>query len=174
MITSDAKSMAENATQVYQSGDYTNAARLFGEAALVYLNHGDDLAAAEMKNNQSVALLRAGDAQGSLDAAYGTAEIFFAAGDFRRQGMAFANVAAAQADLGLNDDAAANYRQAADALEKAGEDQMRATVMQALSLLQLRKGKTMESLLSMQLGLAGVKKPSFTQKILQKLLRLRV
>ena len=174
MVTSEASDLAENATRVYQLGDYINAARLFGEAASVFLAQGYELDAAEMKNNQSVALLRAGDAQASFDAAYATPEVFFANGDFRRQGMAFANTAAALSDLGRMGEASLAYQHAADALEKAGEDKMRAGVLQALALLQLRKGKAMEALLSMQLGLAGVKHPTLKQKFLRSLLRLRV
>ena len=170
----DLKELAQNATSVYQSGDFNNAARLYGEAASIFLDQGQDLDAAELKNNQSVALLRAGDAQGAFEAAHGTPAVFFASGDSRREGIAFANEAAALADLGRTDEASGIYQRAADALEKAGEDQMRANVMQALSLIQLRKGKALEALLSMQLGLAGVRHPTLKQKILRSLLRLRV
>ena len=173
MVLLDTKVLVENATRAYQDADYKNAANLFGEAASVFKTQGNDLDAAEMKNNQSVALLQAGNAQGSYDATRGTAQIFFAGGDFRRQGMAFGNEAAALNALCRLDDAAQNYRLAADGLEKAGEDQLRASVMQALAGIQLRKGKVMEALLSMQLGLAGVKHPTLKQKILRGLLRLR-
>ena len=174
MVTSDLKDLTENAIRIYREGDFNNAARLFGQAASVFQTQGNDLEAAEMKNNQSVALLQAGDAQGSFDSAQGTAQIFFASGDFRRQGMAFGNEASALTVLGRLDDAAQNYRLAAETLEKAGEDQLRASVMQALAGIQLRKGKVLEAILSMQLGLAGVKQPTLKQKILRALLRLRV
>ncbi len=173
MTTSDVKDQAANAIRVYQEGDYKNAAHLFGEVASFYQALGNDLDAAEMMNNQSVALLQDGDAQGSFDAAHGTAQVFFANGDFRRQGMALGNEASALTALGRMDDAAENYRLAAEALESAGEDQLRASVMQALAGIQLRKGKILEALLSMQLGLAGLKQPTVKQKILRGLLRLR-
>lgn len=174
MVTSDVDDLVANAKRVYQDGDYISAARLFGEAASVFQAHGNALDAAELKNNQSVALLQSGDAQGSFDAAYGTSMVFFASADFRRQGMAFANEASALIELGRVAEGSQSYKLAADALEKAGEDQMRASVMQALAIVQLRKGKALEALLSMQLGLAGVKKPTLKQKVLRNLLRLRV
>ena len=173
MAITEVKDLAADAIRVYQEGEYENAARLFGEAASVFQAQGNELDAAEMKNNQSVALLQAGDAQGSFDSAHGTAQVFFASGDFRRQGMAFGNEATALTSLGRLDDAMQSYRLSADALEKAGEDQLRATVMQALAGIQLRKGKIMEALLSMQIGLAGVKQPSLKQKILRGMLRFR-
>ena len=173
MTDLDPKTLSAQAAQVYQEGDFENAARLFGEAAYAFQAQGGTVAAAEMKNNQSVALLQAGNAQASFDAVRGTAEVFAAAGDFRRQGMALSNEAAALEALGRFDEAAQNYRQAADMLEKAGEDQLRAAVMQALAGIQLRKGKVMDSVLSMQIGLMGLKQPTFKQKILRGLLRLR-
>jgi len=173
MAITEVKDLAADAIRVYQEGEYENAARLFGEAASVFQTQGKELDAAEMKNNQSVALLQAGDAQGSFDSAHGTAQVFFASGDFRRQGMAFGNEATALTSLGRLDEAMQSYRLSAEALEKAGEDQLRATVMQALAGIQLRKGKIMDALLSMQIGLAGVKQPSLKQKILRGMLRFR-
>jgi len=173
MLNSDFKTLVVDATRVYQEGDFENAARLFGEAASAFEAQGNLLDAAEMKNNQSVAFLQSGNAQASYDSAAGTADVFLTAGDNRRAGMAFGNQATALAGLGRVDDAAICYRQAADALEKAGEDQLRSSVMQALAGIQLRKGKIMEALLSMQIGLAGVKQPTLKQKILKWMLRFR-
>ena len=173
MVNQDAKTLAANAAKVYQDGDFENAARLYGEAASAFQAQGNVLDAAEMKNNQSVAFLQSGNAQASYDAALGTPEIFSAVGDFRREGMAYGNQATALVSLKRLDEAANLYRLAADVLEKAGEDQMRASVMQAVAGIQLRKGKIMEALLSMQIGLAGVKQPTLKQKILRGLLRFK-
>jgi tetratricopeptide (TPR) repeat protein len=173
MATQDPKTLAANAAKVYQEGDFENAARLFGEAATAFQAENNALDAAEMKNNQSVAYLQSGDAGASFEAAHGTAEIFFAAGDFRRTGMARSNEATALETSGRLDEAVQKYRQAADDLEKAGEDQLRATVMMAVAGIKLRKWKIMEALLSMYVGLSGVKKPTLKQKILLRLLKLR-
>jgi tetratricopeptide (TPR) repeat protein len=173
MANQDPKTLVANATKVYQEGDFENAARLFGEAAVAFQAENNALDAAEMKNNQSVALLQSGDAQASFDAAHGTAEIFLAAGDFRRTGMARSNEATALETSGRLDEAVEIYRMAADDLEKAGEDQLRATVMMAVAGIKLRKWKIMEALLSMYVGLSGVKQPTLKQKIMLGLLKLR-
>jgi hypothetical protein len=91
----------------------------------------------------------------------------------RRTGMARSNEATALETSGRLDEAIQTYRQAADDLEKAGEDQLRASVMQAVAGMQLRKGKIMEALLSMHIGLTGVKQPTLKQKILLSLLKFR-
>ncbi len=173
MANQDPKTLAADATKVYQEGDYENAARLFGEAASVFQAENNTLDAAEMKNNQSVAFLQGGDAQASYDAAHGTAEIFLAAGDFRRTGMARSNEGTALETIGRLDEAIQVYRQAADDLEKAGEDQLRATVMMAVSGIYLRKWKIMDALLAAYVGLSGVKQPTLRQKIMLGLLKIR-
>ena len=111
--------------------------------------------------------------QASYEAAHGTAEIFLAAGDMRRTGMARSNEATALETSGRLDEALQIYRQAADDLEKAGEDQLRASVMQAVAGIQLRKGKIMEALLAMHIGLTGVKQPTLKQKILRSMLKFK-
>jgi len=85
--------------------------------------------------------------------------------------MAYGNEATALVALGRLDDAVPGYRSAASALEKAGEDQLRASVMQALAGVYLRRGKVMDAMLAMKMGLAGVIRPTFKQKILRALLR---
>jgi len=173
MATQDPKTLAANATTIYQEGDFENAARLFGEAASAFQAENNALDAAEMKNNQSVAFLQGGNAKASYEATCGTAEIFQAAGDFRRTGIARSNEATALESMGRQDEAVQIYREAADDLEKAGEDQLRATVMMAVAGIKLRKWKIMEALLAMHIGLSGVKQPTLKQKIMLGMLKFR-
>lgn len=167
------KSLAENAMKTYQEGDYANAARLFGEAASAFTAQNNLLEAAEMKNSQSVAWLQAGNPRAAYEAARSTASIFAEAGDFRREGIAWGNEAAALQALGRTQDALEKYRLAAAAFERAGEDEMRNTVMQAIAGLELKRGKVMDALLNMQIGLSGIRHPTLKQKILLALLRFR-
>jgi tetratricopeptide (TPR) repeat protein len=165
--------LADKGTQAYQRGDFALSARFFADAVSAYAEAGNVLDAAEMKNNQSVALLQDDQPQAALEAVLGTAEIFSSANDVRRHGLALGNEAAALHALGRLDEAAPKYRQSADLLAQCGEDQLRANAMQALSRLQLKRGKTMDALASMQSGLGGIQQPSLFQKILKKILQLR-
>lgn len=171
MATQDPQNLAAAAAKVYQEGDFENAARLFGEAASAFSAQENALEAAEMKNNQSVASLMDQNALAAFEAAHGTAVVFSAAGDFRRAGMALSNEATALEALRRSDEAMVIYREAAVELEKAAEDQLRASVMQAVAGIQLRKGKIFEALLSMRIGLMDVKQPTLKQKILRGLLK---
>ena len=78
--------LVDQAKQTYQAGDYMQAAQEFANAASAYASAQDALMSAEMKNNQSVALLLAGEAQAALDAVAGTEKVFGDSEDFRRQG----------------------------------------------------------------------------------------
>lgn len=166
--------LSEEGKQAFQKGQHDSAANSFAAAAEGYAAAGKHVDSAEMKNNQSVALLKAGDTQGALDSVAGTESIFQAAGDIRRQGFAVGNEASALEALGRLDEAAQKYQQSADLLEQAGEDQMRAMVMESLSALQLKQGKAIDAAITMQSGVIGVKKPTLKQRIAKTLIKFRI
>lgn len=166
--------ITDQAKHAYQAGDYSSAAQTFAAATSAYIETGDALMAAEMKNNQSVALLRAKQPQVALDVVQGTEKVFAEAGDSRRQGMALANQASALQALKRFNEAIDNYQKAADALQMAGEGDLRVEVMQYLSMLYLRRFKFYEAILALQSGLSGVKNPTPKQRIMKKILFIRL
>lgn len=164
--------LTKSGKAAYQAGDYSDAAELFEAAAKGFAAQEEHLLAAEMSNNQSVALLQAGEAQAALDAVSGTADVFSAAADIRRQAMAVGNAAAALDALGQLDQAEQAYQLSAELLAEIGADKLRANVMQSLSQLQLRTGRQLEALASMQSGVENIKRPSLPQRLLKKLLKV--
>ncbi|MBU4224393.1 MAG: hypothetical protein KKC71_01050 [Chloroflexi bacterium] len=168
------RQLEEEGKSAYARADYSSAAKTFATAAAAYSAQAEPLMAAEMKNNQSVALLQSRQARAALEAVMGTEAVFAAAGDIRRQGMALANQAAALEALQRRDEALAGYQTSAEILEKAGEADLCAEVLRALARLQARGGKMTEAVISMQSGLMGVEKPTLEQRILKKLLFIRL
>jgi tetratricopeptide (TPR) repeat protein len=166
--------IADQAKRIYLAGDYPAAVQAFVEAASAYGDVGDALMSAEMKNNQSVALLRDKQAQAALNAAQGTEAIFAEAGDTRRQGMALANQASALEALKRFREAIIFYIRASAALEKAGEIDLRLEVMQLLSALYLRRFKFFDAIITLQSGLVAVKNPTSKQRFMKKLLFFRL
>jgi tetratricopeptide (TPR) repeat protein len=166
--------IADLAKRIYQAGDYPGAVQGYAEAADAYAAVGDALMSAEMKNNQSVALLRDKQAQAALEAAQGTDLIFAATGDNRRQGMALANQASAMEALKHIREAIELYTRAADALDKAGEIELRLEVMQLLSTLYLRRIKFYDAIITLQSGLIALKNPTPKQRFMKKLLFFRL
>ncbi len=164
------QSIESQAKQTYQMGQYAQAAQGFAGAAQAYTEVGDPLMAAEMLNNQSVALLRAGDPQAALETVQKTVQTFTAAGDSRRQGMALANQASALQAMKRYKEAIDCFKEAGVVLEKAGEGQLRVDVMQLLTMLYLRRLKLYDAVLTLQSGLAGVKDPTPRQRFMKKIL----
>jgi tetratricopeptide (TPR) repeat protein len=173
MMTPDPKQLAEQGKQAFAAKNFDQAASLFTEAASAYAALDDPLNAAEMKNNLSVALLQAGNAKAALDAAAGTDEIFAQAKDVKRQAMAFGNQAAALEALKKPDQALEAYEHSAALFAEAGESEMRSIVLQSAAALKLRRGKMLDSALSMIGSVESTKKPNLMQRFLRFLLRIK-
>lgn len=154
----------------FKNKKYAEAGELFQAAAARYAELDDFVSAAEAANNWSVAALKDGNPQISIQAVEGTPELFLEAGDLQRAGLAYGNLATAQEELNLVDEAGLNYERSADLLKQAGDQDNRLHVMQALSALQLRTGKQFQALATMQAGLNGISKLSPKQRFLKKLL----
>ncbi len=165
--------LADQGKSAFRDGRFDAAIQAFSQAVEGYEEAGDTLNAAEMKNNLSVALLQAGRKQEALDAVAGTPETFARAGDVRRQALALGNQAAALEALGRLDEALVVYEQAADLLAEIGDGDLRATVLQAASAVKLRRGKFMDSAISMIGSVEAVSRPTLLQRFLKFLLRLR-
>jgi len=156
----------------YKRGDYLSAAHAYEAAADGFRTMGEELAAAEALNNASVAYLQAGDSESAYRMVEPTVAVFTAAGDLRRQGMASGNLGAALESLGRLEEAIDAYHISADLLKQAGDRDMRAHVLQSLSALQLRTGRQMEALTTMQFGLEGMDQPTLAQRALKRLLQM--
>ena len=167
----DAKTLAEQGKQEYANGAFGTAANLFSQAAQAYVDVQDELNAAEMKNNQSVALLKAGKAEKALQATEGTEAVFQKAGDLKRQGIAIANRAAALEGLKQLNEAVNEYNRAADIFEAAGEGEMHSVVRKATAEIFLKRGYIGNTQMDVLDSLRLVEKPTFSQRILKFLMR---
>jgi tetratricopeptide (TPR) repeat protein len=158
--------------KAYKKGQFASAAQSFTQAARGFAAAGNKLDAAEASNNASVAFLQAEDANAALQATLGTDQVFLEAKDTRRQGIAVANQAAALEGLNRLDEALDAYNRSADLLKQAGESEMRAVVLKSISTLQIRTGKQLQALASMDAALETQKKLSLKERFLKKLLRM--
>lgn len=155
----------------FRSGRYLEAAAAFERAAAGFTAAGDAPSAAEAANNRSVALLKGGDAAGALQAASGTEAVFAAENDSRREGMACANQAAAFEGLNRLEEALEWYGRSAELLKRAGEKELRAMVLENITSLQLRTGKQLQALASMDAALENKPRLSVKERFLKKLLK---
>jgi len=172
METLNPQQLAEEGQVEYSKGEYLSAARLYKAAADGYLAEGNELIAAEMANNCSVAFLKGGNAEAALEAVMGTDIIFLNKGDTLRRAMAIGNQAAALENLKRVDEAVTAYEKSAELLKEAGELELRAYVLQAISALQLRKGEYLEAYAKMLDGVMGLDKPNVKQRLLKSLMQI--
>lgn len=164
--------LVEKGKKEYEQGNYLAAANLFSQAAQAYTSAQDELNAAEMKNNQSVALLQAGKAKEALQATEGTEDIFQKAGDIKHQGIAVSNRAAALEGLKKWDEALQEYDRAASLFEQVGEGDMHSTVRKAAANLNLKRGHLADSQMDVFDSLRLVEKPSLAQRIMKFFIRI--
>jgi predicted negative regulator of RcsB-dependent stress response len=167
-----AQELAGQAKQAYEKNNLADAASLFAASAAAYEQAGNLPDAAEMKNNLAVILLRSKQPEQALALIEGTPEIFANAGDPRRHAMALGNEGTALEDLHREDEAIERYRQAAEIFDQAHEEQMRAMMLESITAIQARRGKLLDSYVSAVDGMAGVKKPTFRQRVLKLLMRI--
>jgi tetratricopeptide (TPR) repeat protein len=164
--------LADEGKQSYAEGKYLAAANLFFQAAQAYAAAQDELNAAEMKNNQSVALLQAGKAKEALQATEGTEQVFENAGDIKRQGIAVSNRAAALEGLKKWKEALAEYERAAALFEQIGEGDMHSMVRKAAASVNLKRGHLSDSQMDVYDSLRLVEKPTLLQRIMKFLVRM--
>jgi len=164
--------LADQGKKEYEQENYLAAADRFGQAAQAYLMMQDDLNAAEMKNNQSVALLQAGRAKEALQATEGTEEIFRNANDIKRQGIAVSNRAAALEGIKSWKEALAEYDRAASLFEQIGEGDMHSMVRKSAANLNLKRGRVTDSQMDVFDSLRLVEKPTLLQRIMKFLVRM--
>lgn len=158
------------AESAYSAGDYLQAAQFFKSAQRSLKVMGDKIRAAEMANNCSVALLKAGEAKDALLVLDGSYEVFENAGDTKRQAMALGNRAAALDVLKEFEPAMKAYQDAAELLNQIGERELYLSTMQALSALQLRTGDQLGALGTMKAGINKIESPNMKQRLLRKLI----
>jgi len=161
----------QEARRSYRADDYAGAAEAYAAAARAY-NGQDPLAAAEMRSNQSVALLQMDAYREALHSLEGVAQVFAEAGDSQRQAVALSNRAAALDGAGRVEEAVAVYRKASEMFEEMGDTEKQQQVMQALSAAQLRSRQPMGALASMIISLDRVENPSLLQRGLKKFLKI--
>lgn len=163
--------LEEAALAAFRRGDLPEAIEGFSLARAAYAAVNNPLKSAEMANNLSVALLQAGRAAEAAAAVRGTPQAFLEAGDDLRAAQAFGNLGSAQ-EAARDRAAADSYRRAAELFRRLGERESLSLVQRSLSALQLRSGRPLEALASMQEAVEGTSSRGIRGRLLRWLLRL--
>jgi tetratricopeptide (TPR) repeat protein len=164
--------MIAQGKSAYEAEDFEEAAKWYERAAGEFSHLADDLNAAEMQNNRSVSLLRAGKPQAAYQASKGTEIVFANAGDLHRQAMALGNQAAALEGMKNDSEAIRLYQESNELLKKINEPDLRIYVLQSLSGLYLRSRQFFPSMAAMQAALDLKDHLSIRERFLKKLLQI--
>jgi tetratricopeptide (TPR) repeat protein len=172
MATQNIEKIIATAKSNFQFKNYKKALEGFNTAHLHYLDNGDDLNAAEMANNISVVLLQLGKKDQALSIVEGTDIVFEAHGENIKQAMALGNFGAALETMKRFDEAERAYQKSADLLKMEGDSELRSHVLKSLATLQIRQGKQIESIFSMQQSLTEKSNPSIKDRFMRFLLKI--
>ena len=173
MTELDPASLAEQAKAAYKARQYQRAAQLFQQAAEGFTLGRNGLLAAEMKNNESVSHLQAGNPQKAFETALGTDKVFEGANDIKRQAMAIGNQAAALDEMGRLAEALSLYELSAELFSQVNEKDMRALMLKSAAGIKLKRGRIAESAVQMMSALEAAQHLTLFQRILRFFLRLR-
>lgn len=149
-MTEEIEKLKQQAIKDYNRRKYDAAVAVFQSCLDFYNEQGDELLAAEMRNNISVALLGKKAAQEAYDIVKGTDEIFLKNADLKRQGMALANTAAALEALDRKEEALALYEQTLEIFKEIGEKELRVNILRRVSDLQLKTKRGFQAIASME------------------------
>lgn len=149
-----------------------DAARGFAAARDLFAQAGERAQAAEASNNLCVAWLQAHRPLEALKAVEGTPELFAERGDRQRAAQAMGNLATALEATGDSTGAERAYRDALRQFEALGDQEGQATILASLSHLQLKHGRPLEALASMQAGLDHRPHRSLRDRWIRRLLDL--
>jgi tetratricopeptide (TPR) repeat protein len=168
----DLERRTKQAMELFRNGQVNEAIEAFSDLHLAYQSQGDPVKADEMANNLGVAHLDINQFDEAIKLVVDTPERFLRAGQPILAAQAFGNLGAAFAAADRIEEAEDAYRQSFKLFQDQGHDEGMTFVGQALSQLQLKQGRALEALASMEASLEGQKKPGLRQRILRKLLKL--
>lgn len=163
---------AKQAMDLYRQGKPSQAVEIFTELQETYQMLGNTLKADEMANNMAVALLDLDQTGRAVDLVEKTPERFLSAGEPVLAAQAYGNLGTALAADGRAQEAEEAFRQSLKIFQEQGHDEGMTFAGQALSQLQLKQGRALEALASMEASLESQKKPGFRQRLMRKLLKL--
>lgn len=164
--------LANDAKAAYEAEEYAQAEAAFKAAQAAYTEAGDPLNAAEMANNLSVTLLKAGNPAAALQCIENTDQVFAQAGDLDRQAKALGNQATALDELKRYDEAMTRYQQSVEVFKQIGQNDMAALVLKRISNMQYRTHNRAAAMSTMLDALNLQSRLSLQDRILKGLMKI--
>lgn len=170
MTKAEASALEESGVSAYQSGNPEKAVEDFRLAHRLFEEAGNPIKAAAMANNLCVVLLELDRPEEALKSVEETPQVMLEAGELQLAGQAFGNRATAKAAGGYYDSAEQDFIEAIGIFNQTNAEELLSHTLKALSKLQLKQGRSLEAVNTMQRALQAEPKPGVRARILQKLL----
>ena len=151
----EAKSIHAQGLELFKAGSLKESVDPLERARAASIAQGDALLAATVANDLGVVYYLLGRDSQAHDALRQALETFEQCGDMLGQARATGNLAQLQNRRGDRDNAERNYVRAADLFHQTRERRLEFDTYQALSQMQLKRGRWLEALAAYDRGLAA-------------------
>ncbi len=169
-FTPDPAQSTAQGRDYFQKKQFDLAAECFLAARTAYQNAGDAAASAEAANNLAVCYLQTNHPDLALELIKDTPAVFNACGNALLEGQAYGNLGMVFEALNKPQDALEAYHQSEEILAKAGDRDSRSYVLGRISALQIRAGKQIQALQSMEAALENRTNLTVSEKFLKNLI----
>lgn len=144
----------EEGLRLFQKGQTEQALAVFEKAAAAYAAENNANGRAEMLNNIGVIHRTHKNNQAAIAAFNEALGIFSTQNEPNKQAQTLANLADLYAFTGQPDEAARSYSDAAALFAQTGDKQRQSQVLRTYSLMQLKRGQWLESMMRMEESLS--------------------
>jgi tetratricopeptide (TPR) repeat protein len=153
-IITDPDSLKEEGLKQFQNGELDNAVATFETAVSAYAAEQNLVGQVEMLNNIGVIQRMLGNHEEALEALTTADNHCQQTNDTNRRGQVLGNMGDLYAAMGNKEKAARYYSDAAELFAQCSDGQKQSQVLKALSLLQLRQGQWLASIMHMENSLS--------------------
>lgn len=164
--------MHAEAMKLYRDGSMDDAASMLEQARAAFLAQGDEVKAATVANDLGVVYYLTGRRDEARRVLEDARAVLEKQGDVSDQARVIGNLAQLMNRMGDKDNAEKNYLRAADLFHQGGDGASEYETYRALSAMQLRRGRWLESLAAYDHALAAKGGSGVLRAILQIPLRL--
>lgn len=166
-----ADQLEKSGVKAFHEGKPNEAITDFQEARSIFLENGDQARAAAMANNICVAYLELDRNTEALDFVRDTPQVLLDAGETQLAAQAFGNLGTALAATGDPASAEEAYFKAIELFNEIDARDNLTHTLKALSQLQLKQGRSLEAVSTMQQALETEPKSGIRDRLLRKLLK---
>ena len=167
------QALEEKGKRLFGQEQYKDAAERFLLAQRAFAEAGDELKVAEMLNNAGVAYRRDRKHKEAADVLERARQSFADLGDRGREAQTLGNLGGLYSMMKRYDKSEASFKKAIEIFEALDERAQHAQTLRAMAIMKFKRGPRSEALTLYEEALYFLPNPTFLQRVLRFLLRVR-